>query len=387
MSLRILIYLWESKMQFCVHLGRTGRGVRLRDAEHMARCNDAGCVDVHEQHDHSHDSYDHSHDSHDHSHNHSNDSYDHYGSHRLGTVFMAARKSEQMTAAMDTALGGLHATAPKKQKRAKGDESATAQCLSSLPDKLPPVPDIDGQRWCRACQDILPVSAFPNGKRRYLCRRHLWERCAKMHKHRKLSDMNQRHVYRLWRRCWLDAKMSFGQRGITLLQKQIAQMLENAHNGSQNVKFAANVPDNADGGSQNVKSAAHVPENAHNGSQNVKFTAMPENADGGDHVKFTANMPENADDGNQNVKSAAHVSENDHSGNQNVKFAANLDRSCDYVLRNFSDCAAIVPVDPEKVLSPANAAVVDMPGRKVLLQACKWGGRKAYERALARIVK
>ena len=149
--------------------------------------------------------------------------------------------------------------------------------------------------------------------------------------------MNQRHVYRLWRRCWLDAKMSFGQRGVTLLQKQIAQMLENVRGGNQNVKFVAHVP---------------------------------ENTDGGDHVKFTAHVPENA-----------------HNGSQNVKFAANLDRSCDYVLQNFSDCAAIVPVDPEKVLSPANAAVVDMPGRKVLLQACKWGGRKAYERALARIVK
>ena len=166
--------------------------------------------------------------------------------------------------------------------------------------------------------------------------------------------MNQRHVYRLWRRCWLDAKMSFGQRGITLLQKQIAQMLENVRGGNQNVKFVANVPENTDGGSQNVKFVAHVPENA----------------DGGDQDKLTAHVPENADD-----------------GSQNVKFAANLDRSCDYVLRNFSDCAAIVPVDPEKVLSPANAAVVDMPGRKVLLQACKWGGRKAYERALARIVK
>ena len=165
--------------------------------------------------------------------------------------------------------------------------------------------------------------------------------------------MNQRHVYRLWRRCWLDAKMSFGQRGVTLLQKQIAQMLENVRGGNQNVKFVAHVPENTDGG-DHVKSAANVPENA----------------DGGDQVKFTAHVPENA-----------------HNGSQNVKFAANLDRSCDYVLRNFSDCAAIVPVDPEKVLSPANAAVVDMPGRKVLLQACKWGGRKAYERALARIVK
>ena len=38
--------------------------------------------------------------------------------------------------------------------------------------KLKPVPDIDGQRWCRACGKMLPVSAFPTGKRRYLCRQH-----------------------------------------------------------------------------------------------------------------------------------------------------------------------------------------------------------------------
>ena len=229
---------------------------------------------------------------------------------------MAARKPEQMTA-MDTALQGLHATAPKKQESAKGDESATAQCL---PHKLPPVPDIDGQRWCRACQGILPVSAFPTGKRRYLCRHHLWERCTKAHKVRKLSDMNNRHVYRLWRRCWEDAKVSFGQKKITLVQKHIAEMLKNVHDGNQNVKFATNM-----------------------------------------------------------LKTV-------HDGNH-VKFAANLDRSCDYVLQNFSDCAAIVPVDPDKVLSPANAAVVDMPGRSVLLQACKVGGNKAYVRALARIVE
>ena len=168
---------------------------------------------------------------------------------------------------------------------------------------------------------MLPVSAFPTGKRRYLCRQHLWLRCTRPCKERRLSDSNHRHVCRLWRRCWEDAKLRFGQEKITLVQKHIAKMLENAHNGSQNVKFTA-----------------HVPENAHNGSQNVKF-------------------------------------------------AANLDRSCDYVLQNFSDCAAIVPLDPEKVLSPANAAVVDMPGRKVLLRACKLGGNQAYVRALARIVK
>ena len=131
--------------------------------------------------------------------------------------------------------------------------------------------------------------------------------------------MNNRHVYRLWRRCWEDAKVSFGQKKITLVQKHIAEMLKNVHDGNQNVKFAANM-----------------------------------------------------------LKTV-------HDGNH-VKFAANLDRSCDYVLQNFSDCAAIVPVDPEKVLSPANAAVVDMPGRTVLLRACKNGGTKRYVDALRGMV-
>ena len=74
-------------------------------------------------------------------------------------------------------------------------------------------------------------------------------------------------------------------------------------------------------------------------------------------------------------------------GNQNVKSAANLDRSSEYVFKNFSDCAAVVPVDPEKVLSPSNAAVVDMPGRTALLRACKSGGNKGYVQALEQIVK
>ena len=170
-------------------------------------------------------------------------------------------------------------------------------------DKLKPVPDINGQRWCRACEAMLPVSAFPTGKRRYLCRQHLWRRCTRPCKERRLGETNHRHVCRLWRRCWEDAKLSFGQKGITLLQKHIARMLQDWKDG-----------------------------------------------------------------------------------NQNVKSAANLDRSSDYVLKNFSDCAAIVPFDPGKVLSPANVAVVDMPGRTALLRACKNGDSKRYAQALGEMV-
>ena len=86
-------------------------------------------------------------------------------------------------------------------------------------------------------------------------------------------------------------------------------------------------------------------------------------------------------------KHIAEMLQNWKDGNQNVKSAANLDRSSEYVFKNFSDCAAVVPVDPEKVLSPANAAVVDMPGRTALLRACKSGGNKGYVQALEQIVK
>ena len=167
-------------------------------------------------------------------------------------------------------------------------------------EKLPPVPDVNGQRWCRACQAMLPVSAFPTGKRRYLCRQHLWQRCTGPCKERRLSNTNHRHVYRLWRRCWEDSKLSFGQKGITLVQKDIAQMLQD--------------------------------------------------------------------------------------GNQNVKFAANVDRSSDYVTNHFSDCAAIMPADPKKVLCPSNAVVVDMPGRTILLRTCKAGGEDQYVEALRQML-
>ena len=226
------------------------------------------------------------------------------------TPFAGVQGGSQQQAPIDPCVDALtgreshgesHGSSDKLKPALTGRESHGESHGSS--DKLKPVPDINGQRWCRACEAMLPVSAFPTGKRRYLCRQHLWRRCTRPCKERRLGETNHRHVYRLWRRCWEDAKLSFGQKGITLLQKHIAQMLQDWKDG-----------------------------------------------------------------------------------NQNVKSAANLDRSSDYVLKNFSDCAAIVPFDPGKVLSPANVAVVDMPGRTALLRACKNGDSKRYAQALGEMV-
>ena len=77
--------------------------------------------------------------------------------------------------------------------------------------KLPRTPfDPDGERWCRACQD-LTVSAFPAGERQYVCQQHLWQCCMKPRTERVLGHRNRMHAGRLHRivarshtkgRCW-----------------------------------------------------------------------------------------------------------------------------------------------------------------------------------------
>lgn len=76
-----------------------------------------------------------------------------------------------------------------------GEAAAALQCQlegaeasHSLHAKLAPVPDLDNRRFCRACATTLPVGAFPPGKRRYLCKRHVWLRVKKPSKERALGD-------------------------------------------------------------------------------------------------------------------------------------------------------------------------------------------------------
>ena len=91
--------------------------------------------------------------------------------------------------------------------------------------KLPPVPDLGNRRFCRACGKTLPVEAFPAGKRRYLCRRHVYLRVKKPSKERALADPRRRLLWALWKRCWGDARRVFGQAGVGVTQGEIAATL------------------------------------------------------------------------------------------------------------------------------------------------------------------
>ena len=91
--------------------------------------------------------------------------------------------------------------------------------------RLPVIPDMDGLRFCRACQALLPVELFPAGARRYICRRHLWERVQLPSKLRLMANPRKKLRWILWKRCWMDAKAIFGQPRISLLQNDIERIL------------------------------------------------------------------------------------------------------------------------------------------------------------------
>jgi hypothetical protein len=99
--------------------------------------------------------------------------------------------------------------------------------------RLPPVPDLNNQRFCRACEASLPVEAFQRGKRRYLCRRCDWLRNKKPYVDRAHADPHQKLLRLLWKRGWEDAKNTFKHLGVSLVLKDIETALvgQNAPRG------------------------------------------------------------------------------------------------------------------------------------------------------------
>ena len=108
------------------------------------------------------------------------------------------------------------------------------QASHRLHPKLSPVPDLDNRRFCRACQCTLPVSAFPSGTRRYLCKRHIWERIQQPSKRRTFAtNSHKKLLWMLWKRCWSDAKRTFKHECILLLQRDIEQTLAQIEESSR----------------------------------------------------------------------------------------------------------------------------------------------------------
>jgi hypothetical protein len=95
------------------------------------------------------------------------------------------------------------------------------------------VPDRDGVRFRRVCQEFKPVSIFPAGPRRFVCRTHFWERHGKIRKLLLFTNPRKRAVICLWKRLYEDSR-TIGV-SIALTQADVAEMLEtleeNDHRG------------------------------------------------------------------------------------------------------------------------------------------------------------
>ena len=88
-----------------------------------------------------------------------------------------------------------------------------------------PAPDSDGRRYCRHCRELRPLSAFPAGPRRYVCKAHLYERFTLPAKLRVQADDKRRVLSQLWARCRTDSR-ALGQTRIRLSQREIAEILK-----------------------------------------------------------------------------------------------------------------------------------------------------------------
>jgi hypothetical protein len=94
---------------------------------------------------------------------------------------------------------------------------------------LPPVPDLDGRRWCRHCSATLPLASFPAGRRRYICRKHVWQCVTKPSKTRCLQDPRKNRLWLLWKRCWTDARTVFKQARVGIVQGDIDALLRDVN--------------------------------------------------------------------------------------------------------------------------------------------------------------
>ena len=92
---------------------------------------------------------------------------------------------------------------------------------------LTKVPDQGGRRFCRVCNDFLPITDFPRGQRRFTCRSHLWERIGKKAKKKLLMKPCKRLLARLWMQSYKDRRV-FGHSRIALRQADIDTMIDAA---------------------------------------------------------------------------------------------------------------------------------------------------------------
>ena len=210
-------------------------------------------------------------------------------------------------------------------------DSEAHQANEQLKTKLPPVPDLDNRRYCRACQCTLPLSAFPSGTRRFLCKRHIWQRIQQPSK-RRTNNSHKRKLWTLWKKCWTDAKKTFKHDRILLLQRDIQETL------------------------------AQLEGSSNNGGQEASCPGLLRDS--------TAEVQATSDSNTSTVTPDAQAtSDRNPPSPPDVQITVQRDSEWDI---------ALLPCDPECHVSRDNFVVVDKNARRMLLKAFREGGAVNY---------
>ena len=265
------------------------------------------------------------------------------------------------------------------------DTQAVAQARphDQLKRKLPPMPDLDNRRFCRACQISLPMSSFPSGKRRYLCKRHLWERVQRPSKKRALAKGDKRRLWTIWKTCYHDAMRTFKHKRILLLQRDIKQTLaqiEDAGHGSDC---------NTDKGDSGHRSDCNADkEDSGHGSDKEDSGPEPARSESDRNAAPSNEQPAvhpdmHRDEAHKDTEQPAvhreelHREEAHTINNDKEQPAVHQEKACnDAADSEFH--IALMPLNPEQQLSRDNVVVVDKTARHLLLQAFRQGGADQY---------
>jgi hypothetical protein len=81
-----------------------------------------------------------------------------------------------------------------------------------------------GVRYCTHCEDFIPITSFPSGTRRFVCKKHM-KASATRSTQKMLNNPQKRALKKIWSRCYKDCRL-FQQKGIGIKQTEIDKILK-----------------------------------------------------------------------------------------------------------------------------------------------------------------
>ena len=109
-------------------------------------------------------------------------------------------------------------------KNCELEESTSSICNKHTNTTEPP----DTLRFCRECNNHIPIECFSNGQKRFLCKKHYASRTAAKCRQNRIQIAGKVNAERAWNMCYRDSK-KFPTIKMNLTQKEILNIWQEAN--------------------------------------------------------------------------------------------------------------------------------------------------------------